>query len=120
LTRNLGASPRRFMRFDARLSDIRGGICDRSDAQLRNISLGGASFILENEIDSNTVCQVEIDDGRKKFHVCGKVAWVRKPGEMREAAESINGMYTIGVVFMNTYNHESGTLLSELINRLES
>jgi len=120
MSKNKAANPRRFMRFDAKSSDISGSICERSDAVLRNISLGGASFLLENSIDANATCKVEIDDGEKKFHVAGKVAWVRKPGQMKEIVENANGMYAIGVVFMNTYNNESGAYLTSLIERLDS
>jgi hypothetical protein len=120
LTKNLAVNPRRFLRFDARQENISGSICDRSDAVLRNISLGGASFLLKNPIETNVSCNIEIRDGDKKFHVSGRVAWARKPGDMREVPESLQGMYTIGVVFVNTYNRDAGTNLADLIERLDT
>jgi hypothetical protein len=120
LTNNISVNPRRFLRFDARQFNISGSICDREDAVLRDISMGGASFLLEGPIEINRSCKVMIENGDNQFHVTGRVAWARKPGDMREVPESLEGMYTIGVVFINTYNRESGTNLEDLIEKLDS
>ena len=111
---------RRFLRFDAKQANITGKICDRNDAVLCNFSLGGASFLLKSPIEINSSCKVEIRDGDKTFHVHGRVVWERNLGEMTGVPESYEGMYTIGVVFINTYNNESGANLTELIRRIET
>ena len=120
MTANMSVNPRRFMRFDAKQANITGSICDRNDAVLRNIRLGGASFLLERPIDTNSSCNIEIKDGENKFHVSGRVAWARKPGEMKEIPENTEGMYAIGVVFLNTYHSASGSNLVELIDKLDT
>ena len=120
MSRDITVNQRRFLRFNAKQGNVSGNICDRDDSELRNISLGGASFLLKKPIVINSACNVEIMHGDKKFQVYGRVAWARKPGEMNEVPESRKGMHTIGVVFFNTYDSESGTNLADLIDRLDT
>jgi len=119
MSKDIAAHPRRHIRYDATEANVTGSICQRKDALLKDISLGGASFLLKQEIEINSSCRVDLDYGADRFHVKAKVAWMRRPGDVLGGHESQQDMFTIGVVFVNTYDTESGTNLKRLIEKLD-
>jgi hypothetical protein len=120
MPKEIAAHPRRHTRFDASQGNIIGCICGRNDSVLMDISMGGACFMLENPIDLNSSCSVELNDGNGGFRVSAKVAWVREPGHVLRAEDGQKEMYTIGIVFINTYNTEAGANIKRLIEALDS
>jgi hypothetical protein len=120
MSKEIAAHPRRHTRFDARRENIVGCISGRSDSVLKDVSMGGACFMLEEPIEANSTCSVELNDGNGGFTISAKVAWVRNPGDVLRADDGQKNMYTIGLVFINTYNTEAEKNIKRLIERLGS
>jgi len=109
---------KRSRRYDAKEFGISGRICDSGDAELCNISIGGASFMLTEPLATRTPCTVEISAGGEKFNISGQVVWARNPGEKNLENESREGKYTVGVIFINTYQNDVGSRLGKLLDKM--
>lgn len=74
--------------------------------------------MLREPMEIRSSCTVEILAGSEKLQISGRVAWSRNPGEKNLENQSREGMYTVGVVFINTYHNEVGSRLSDILNNL--
>jgi len=110
---------KRFKRYDARTSGIAGRIADRDDSVLRNISVGGASFIVDRPIKARSSCSVDIEAGGKTLNIKGRVVWSRSVVSETTEDHDRRGPYTIGVMFNNSNYNETGRLLAELLESLD-
>ena len=107
---------RRFKRYDAEPANISGEICDKYEAELRDISIGGASFLVDRPLEAKAPCKVGIAAGDKVFNITGQVVWSRNLSDRKNGKS--RQKYSVGILFNNRYYNESGSLLAALLKDL--
>lgn len=107
---------RRFERINADDLGIVGEICGVHEAMLRDVSIGGASFLVEKPLYPGKNCHIDINADGRTYRLLGSIAWMRNLGAKITDRNETRKFYTVGIRFNNELYDFSARLVEHVLN----
>lgn len=117
MTNQWPSGERRFTRYDAESMSVSGRISERAEAVLRDISIGGASFLVKRPAKIRDKYTISLLSDETSLRLPGHVVWSRNLGEKQSDAETCKTCYTVGIAFSSSYYDESALFLAVLLRK---
>lgn len=108
---------RRFKRYEARSMGATARMAPRTDAVLRDISIGGASFLVRRPAQGRERCTISLTSDGHTLKIPAQIIWSRNLGEKQKCDDVCVSCYTIGVAFDSSHYDESAEFLAEILRK---
>lgn len=107
---------RRFERFTVKNRAIKGLLCGKPSMLVRDISIGGASIVVDGPVTTDRSCMLELVSGSQVYNMVGSVIWTRdhEPKGGKDNADP-KRYYSVGIKFGTNHYSKASSMIYNLL-----